>query len=174
MPRAQTLQEDLGKSHHVESNQAECAHLGTSHQSLNGSAGADLDPSHPEDKGASKVGEETQIEVEGGADVLLEGADFKNYQQQAARANYLCLDRPDIGFATKELMRRMAAPTEDDYAALKKLGRYLMGRPRLVSTFRYGESSSELIIEGDSDHAGCLRTRKSTSGWGDALGVPCS
>ena len=67
-------------------------------------------------------------------------------------------------------MRRMASPTEDDYAALKKLGRYLMGRPRLVSTFRYGESCSELIIEGDSDHAGCLKTRKSTSGgvmrWG--------
>ena len=110
------------------------------------------------------------MELEEGEDTLLEGAEFKNYQQQSARANYLCLDRPDIGFATKELMRRMAAPSEEDYAALKKLGRYLMGRPRVVSTFRYGESSSELIIEGDSDHAGCLRTRKSTSGgvmrWG--------
>ena len=54
--------------------------------------------------------------------------------------------------------------------ALKKLGRYLMGAPRVVSTFYYGGSSERLIVEGDSDHAGCLRTRKSTSGgvvrWG--------
>ena len=45
-----------------------------------------------------------------------------------------------------------------------------MGAPRVVSTFRYGGSSDELIVEGDSDHAGCLKTRKSTSGgvirWG--------
>ena len=49
-----------------------------------------------------------------------------NFQRQAARANYLCLDRPDIGFATKELMRRLSAPTIGDEVALKRLGRYLM------------------------------------------------
>merc|ERR1712051_913398 len=67
-------------------------------------------------------------------------------------------------------MRKMSAPTQDDYTALKKLGRYLMGRPRLISTFRYGEKSCTVVVEGDSDHAGCTRTRKSTSGgvirWG--------
>ena len=55
--------------------------------------------------------------------------------------------------------------------ALKKLGRYLMGRPRVVSRFKFGERCATLTIEGNSDHAGCLRTRKSTSGgvarWGD-------
>ena len=48
------------------------------------------------------------------------------YQRNAARANYICLDRPDIGFATKEAMRRLSAPTVEDMTALKKIGRFLM------------------------------------------------
>ena len=67
-------------------------------------------------------------------------------------------------------MRRLSAPTKGDEVALKKLGRYLLGCPRVVSLFRYGERSCSLVVEGDSDHAGCVRTRKSTSGgvirWG--------
>ena len=46
-----------------------------------------------------------------------------------------------------------------------------MGRQRPVSLFRYGGAGSEIVVESDSDHAGCIRTRKSTSGgiirWGD-------
>ena len=102
---------------------------------------------------------------------MLEGAELRNYQKQAARANYLCLDRPDIGFATKECMRKLATPTREDEKALKKIGRFLLGKPRLVSVFRYGEACATLTVEGDSDHAGCIRTRKSTSGgvirWGE-------
>ena len=70
---------------------------------------------------------------------LLQGSERNNYQRQAARANYLCQDRPDIGFATKELMRRLSAPNAEDLVALIKLGRYLMGRPRVVSRFKFGE-----------------------------------
>ena len=101
---------------------------------------------------------------------MLEGERKANYQTQAARANYLCLDRCDIGFATKECMRRLSSPTVDDETALKKMVRYLKGRPRVVSIFEYGRSPYSLVVEGDSDHAGCARTRKSTSGgvirWG--------
>ena len=32
------------------------------------------------------------------------------YRARAARANYLSMDRPDIGFAAKECCRKMAAP----------------------------------------------------------------
>ena len=39
----------------------------------------------------------------------------------------LCLDRCDIGFATKETMRRLSSPTRGDEIALKRLVRYLMG-----------------------------------------------
>ena len=67
-------------------------------------------------------------------------------------------------------MRRLSAPTKEDEGALKRLGRFLLGRPRVVSLFRYGEECTTLVVEGDSDHAGCIRTRKSTTGgivrWG--------
>ena len=82
------------------------------------------------------VVEDVAVEVE---EVPLEGQAKANYQTQAARANYLCLDRPDISFATKETMRRLSNPTTDDEAALKKLGKYLLGKPRVVSNFKYGE-----------------------------------
>ena len=68
-------------------------------------------------------------------------------------------------------MRRLSNPTVNDEAALKKIAKFLLGKPRLVSVFRYGKGSSEIIVESDSDHAGCINTRKSTSGgiirWGD-------
>ena len=65
----------------------------------------------------------------------------------------------------------MAEPSKADMVALKQLGRYLKGKPRLVSVFKYGGKPGGLVVEGDSDHAGCIKTRKSTSGgvirWGD-------
>merc|ERR1711994_463575 len=135
---------------------------------------------HPISKVGSKIhdddgDEDEEIEGAGAEDEgeILEGARLKNYQKQAARANYLCLDRPDIGFATKESMRRLSAPTEKYEVALKKIGRYLLGNPRLINIFKYGESVATLTVEGDSDHAGCIRTRKSTSGglirWGSSV-----
>ena len=48
---------------------------------------------------------------------------LKVYQSTAARLNYLALDRPDIGFGVKELMRRMARPTEQDLQVLKRVVR---------------------------------------------------
>ena len=97
-------------------------------------------------------------------EVPLEGESKQNYMTQAARGNYLCLDRPDLGFAVKETMRRLSTPSVEDEAALKKVARYLVGKPRLVSIFRYGDRCKSLIVEGDSDHAGCAWTRKSTTG----------
>ena len=34
-------------------------------------------------------------------------AETREFRSGAARANYLCLDRPDLVFATKEMCRRM-------------------------------------------------------------------
>ena len=57
----------------------------------------------------------------------------------------------------------MSAPTELSLMALKRLGRYLIGRPRLV--FRYPfQSASHVDCYSDTDWAGCPKTRKSTSG----------
>ena len=76
----------------------------------------------------------------------------------------MSLDRPDILFASKECSRRMAKPANGDWAALKRLGRYLISRPRVVHLFRWQEQPTSLTAFSDSNWAGCVRTRKSTSG----------
>ena len=48
------------------------------------------------------------------------------------RAAYLAQDRSDIQYATKELARAMSAPTTLDWQRLKRLGRFLLSKPRVV------------------------------------------
>ena len=87
-----------------------------------------------------------------------------NFRALGARCNYLAADRPDIQFSAKEICRWMANPTELSMAALRRLGRYLTGRRRLV--FRYPLQTADRVeFYSDTDWSGCVRTRKSTSGW---------
>jgi hypothetical protein len=66
-------------------------------------------------------------------------------------------------FSAKEICRFMANPTTLAMSALKRLCRYLKDRPRLI--FKYGyQRASHVDTYSDTDHAGCVRTRKSTSG----------
>ena len=44
--------------------------------------------------------------------------------------------------------------------ALKRLARYLAGKPRLVLHFGWQRTPGVLSIYSDSDWAGCLRTRQ--------------
>ena len=46
-----------------------------------------------------------------------------------ARLNYLAPGRPDLAYAVKELARSMSTPTNGDWLRLKRLSRYLKGRP---------------------------------------------
>ena len=92
------------------------------------------------------------------------------YRALVARANYLSQDRADIQYTTKELSRCMSQPTCLDWARLKRLGRYLLGRPRVVCYFPFQEDVNVLTCDVDADWAGCLKTRRSTHGgclkWG--------
>jgi len=103
-------------------------------------------------------------------DEPLESKQASLYRGLAARANYLSQDRSDIEFAVKEISRRMAKPRAKDLQALKRLPRYLAGRPRVVCAYRAQRLPK--TIEGwcDSDWAGFPETRKPTSGgiviWG--------
>ena len=72
-----------------------------------------------------------------------------------ARANYLAADRPDIAFAVKELSRRMSCPRKKYQKAFKKLGRYPLGRPRMVMKFDRQDHKPEIVTWVDSDFAGC-------------------
>jgi hypothetical protein len=94
----------------------------------------------------------------------LPAAESRVYRSVCMRGNYLAADRPDIQFAAKECARHMSDPTTYAMAKLKKLGRYLKHRPRYVCRYVLQDFTAEVIAECDSDHAGCLRTRKSTNG----------
>ena len=86
------------------------------------------------------------------------------YRAASARLNYLALDRPDILFASKECSRRMSSPRNGDWVALKRVVRYLLGKPRLVWKFGWQEKPKFISAFSDSNWAGCHDTRKSTSG----------
>ena len=83
----------------------------------------------------------------------------------------MSLDRADVQYAAKEVAKRMAAPREADWAKLKRVARYLAGAPRFVQRFCWQDFPAELHTFTDSDWAGNIETRKSTSGgaitWGN-------
>eukprot|EP00973_Karenia_brevis_P046272 6415801-Karenia_brevis.AAC.1 len=58
----------------------------------------------------------------------------------------------------------MQTPCTEDWNAAKRLCRYLIGRVRVVLRFERQVLGGKLVVYSESDHAGCLRTRRSTSG----------
>ena len=84
--------------------------------------------------------------------------------------NYLALDRADLGVATNHLARMMAQPRVGDEVALKRVARYLKGRPICRTRFEMQEQCQEITTYTDSDWAGCRLTRRSTSGWAIFMG----
>ena len=116
-------------------------------------------------EGAKSVGTPgvklTKEVVDGDKDL----ADHKHtaFRGVAARGNYLAADRPDVQYATKEICRWMAKPTEAGVGSLKRLGRYLEGHRRLIMEFPFQEADT-VDVYSDTDWSGCIRTRKSTSG----------
>ena len=108
---------------------------------------------------SSPTGEET-----GDTEELLEYDKFKKYQSICARGNFLAVDRMDIQFATKECCRAMSKPTERDWNKLKRLGRYLLGRKRLVYKYKFQEDQGSFTTYSDANWASNKTDRKSTSG----------
>jgi len=113
---------------------------------------------------ASKAVVTPGLKDKGTAGTPLRDEDIRTFRSLTMRAAYIAEDRPDIKFATKELARWMQAPTSIAWEALKRLGRYLLGTPRLVQRFERQPFQTICVGYSDSDHAGCLRTRRSTSG----------
>ena len=58
----------------------------------------------------------------------------------------------------------MKNPNEYALTELKRLGRYILGRPRAVLRFPRQRLPTSLDVWVDGDHAGDIVTRKSTSG----------
>ena len=99
--------------------------------------------------------------------------DATTYRALVARANYLAQDRADICFPVKELCKKMSKPDQSDWDALKRLGRYLLDKTRVIVKYEYQVIPEEIEVTVDTDFAGCLTTRKSTSGGIVKLGDHC-
>ena len=95
------------------------------------------------------------------------------YRSLVMRAQFLAQDRADLNEAVKCLTRHMQNPTEQDLSDLKRLGRYLKSRPRVTTWFEPQKTPQKLTVFCDSDHAGCLLTRRSTTGLAVMFGRHC-
>jgi hypothetical protein len=103
----------------------------------------------------------------------LDARDVTTFRALAARGNYLAADRSDIQYPVKEICRGMANPNRGDLRKLRRLARYLVGRPRVVWRYPYQGRETEVKGFSDSDWAGCRRTAKSTSGGAITIGAHC-
>lgn len=71
-----------------------------------------------------------------------------------ARCNYLQPDRPDIQYGVKEVCRQMWRPTVKAWEMLKRIGRYLQGRPRLRWRYCWQASLTVIDVTSDANWAG--------------------
>ncbi|XP_074293327.1 secreted RxLR effector protein 161-like [Silene latifolia] len=72
--------------------------------------------------------------------------------------------RPDIAYAVGVLGRYQSNPGTDHWKASKKVLRYLQGTKDYMLMYRRTDSL-EVVGYSDSDFAGCIDSRKSTSGY---------
>ena len=87
------------------------------------------------------------------------------YRSLVMRAQFLAQDRADVSSeSVKSLTRWMQSPTDARMKDLKRLVRYIAGKPRVVTHFRAQSMYKEIKVYCDNEHAGRLLTRKSTSG----------
>ena len=67
----------------------------------------------------------------------------------------------------------MATPKVGDWTLLKRIGRYLKGKPRAVQRLEWQDEVTNYDTYVDSDWAGCKVTCRSTSGGASMLGSHC-
>jgi hypothetical protein len=98
--------------------------------------------------------------------------DATNYRSIVGALQYITLTRPDLTHAVNLVCQFMHQPGASHFQAVKRILRYLQG------TLDYGlrllsRSSLSLYGFSDADWAGCLDTRRSTTGYCIYLGANC-
>ncbi|XP_019155977.1 PREDICTED: uncharacterized protein LOC109152790 [Ipomoea nil] len=96
-------------------------------------------------------------------------ADPTHYRSVAGALQYLTVTRPDLSYAVNRLCQHMHAPTTVDWAALKRVLRYINGSLNLGLHISCSDSL-DIHAYSDSDWAGNPDDRKSTSGFTVFLG----
>ncbi|CAL1353665.1 unnamed protein product [Linum trigynum] len=91
-------------------------------------------------------------------------SDATSYRSLVDSLIYLAATRPDISYPVQLISHFMAAPRRDHLAAAHRILRYLRGTQD-VSMFFPSTGSPVLRAFSDPDFAGCIDTRRSTTGW---------
>ncbi|GKU87503.1 hypothetical protein SLEP1_g1895 [Rubroshorea leprosula] len=91
-------------------------------------------------------------------------SDASLYRSLVGALQYLTFTRPDIAFAVNQVCQYMHVPTENHFLAVKRILRYLKGTMHHGLQL-YHDSLPSLNAFTDADWAGCLDTRRSTSGF---------
>jgi hypothetical protein len=89
--------------------------------------------------------------------------DVSSYRRVIGKLLYLTNTRPDISFATQQLSQFLQKPTMSHYKVACRVVRYLKMNPGR-GLFFLGDSDIQVLGYSDADWAGCLDTRRSTSG----------
>lgn len=97
-------------------------------------------------------------------DVSGEKVDNTAYKQLVGSLMYMTTTRPDIMFPVSLVSRYMSNPTQMHWQACKRILRYLQGTLNLGIMYKKG-GNTDLIGFTDSDYAGDIEDRKSTSGY---------
>nr|GEU92267.1 hypothetical protein [Tanacetum cinerariifolium] len=95
--------------------------------------------------------------------------DQTKYRSMVGALMYLTTSRPDIMHATCYCAHYQAKPTEKHLTAVKRIFRYLKDTIH-IGLWYPKDTDFELTAFSDLDHAGCLDSRKSTSGGIQFLG----
>ena len=85
------------------------------------------------------------------------------FRSACMRLGYVALDRPEIQFAAKECARGMSCPTQRHLSLLKRAARFTLIAPRTIWVWRRQAPVKTLLLQCDTDWAGCKLTRRSTS-----------
>jgi len=89
--------------------------------------------------------------------------DASMFKQVVGSLMYLTATRPDLMYGVSFISRFMSCPTEQHWLAAKRLLRYMMGTMNLGIFYKKG-GCKQLIAYSDSDFAGDIDDRKSTTG----------
>ena len=93
-----------------------------------------------------------------------EAIDATLYRSIIGSLRYLVNSRPDIAYAVGIASRFMEAPGKQHWSLVKQILRYVKGTIGYGCVYRAGAAEPSLIGYSDSDHAGDVDERKSTSG----------
>ncbi|GJU59179.1 retrovirus-related pol polyprotein from transposon TNT 1-94, partial [Tanacetum coccineum] len=102
-------------------------------------------------------------------DLSGEPVDQSDYHSKIGSLMYLTSSRPDLVQAVCYCARYQARPTQKHLKEVKRIFKYLKGTINMGLWYP-NDSGFELTTFSDADHAGCIDTRKSTSGGIQFLG----